>query len=132
MNIQISYGKKIPGAQDYSSESYHVTISQDLATDCDDGVLRQAMQALYELARQEVNERLGQAPVRAELQVPAFAPANGHVTRTRGARMQPSRTASSKQVTYLVGLANQSGLSFEGLERPLLTRTSRSLAEAST
>jgi hypothetical protein len=131
-SIQVSYGRKQPGPQEYSSESLHITIVQDLGTDgVEDADLRHLIEHLHELLKQEVDQRLGVHPPRPQLQPPSFPPdrdrrvsvpsngegngnGNGGYPRYGNGQRGP-QPASQKQVNFLLGLAAQSGMSFDQL-----------------
>ena len=121
--ITITYGRKQPSSQEYSSENLSITLTQELGAEpVDDSDLRAAIDSIYQLLRNEVERRLASPSSRSPN-------ANGNAAFGKlPANLQsrpalptgfPKRngepTATSKQVNYLLGLAAQRGLSFDGL-----------------
>ena len=125
MKIEITYGRKVPGQQEYSSESLQVTVVNDLGEDAlEDGEVRGAIHALYELVKTEVDEKL---PVQRQHGPRPQLPANGG--RFNGSRsfgnQNGGRKASPKQVNYLLSLANQNAVSFDQLGQFLEEQTGK-------
>ena len=84
MNITVTYGRKVPGQQEYSSESLNITIANDLGEDVlEDGEVRGAIHSLYELVKGEVDEKL---PVRRLQGQRPQLPTNGNGNRFNGNR----------------------------------------------
>ncbi|MBI5851757.1 MAG: hypothetical protein HZB39_12135 [Planctomycetes bacterium] len=121
--ITITYGRKQPSSQEYSSENLSITLTQELGAEpVDDSDLRGAIDSIYQLLRNEVERRLSPSSSRSQ-----------HTNGSNGLGSLPQPTqsrasfpnsfskrngepsASPKQVNYLLGLAAQRGLSFDGL-----------------
>ena len=122
--ITITYGRKVPGAQDYSSESLHVSLTQGLGDEpLQDNELRDVVDTLHRLVKEEVDKRLpAELPPRPQLpmrEAPGFRgsppPFGGSRPRSQAGNGRDDRRASPKQVSYLQGLANQRGLGLDEL-----------------
>ena len=151
-SITITYGRKVPGSQEYSSESLQITLTQDLGVETVEASdIRTAITALYGLVKEEVDKKLPVAPPqlapRPQLpplpsghgaptgptpgfgqsnQLPHNQPnGNGNRFRAYGHNGNGNRPASPKQVNYMLGLANQRGLTFESLGQFLQEMTGK-------
>ena len=125
--ITITYGRKQPGSREYSSENLTITLSQELGENgVEDSEIRSSIDAIYHLLREEVERRLT-----GTSQTSVRLPDNGHrggspspfgsgASFGNGSqRRQVEQKASQKQVSYLLALAAQQGLSFVDLGRLL-------------
>jgi len=121
-SITITYGRKIPGQQQFSSESLQVTIVQDMGEhETEDAEIRTAIEAIYQLVKAEVDKRMQPLGVRPQLPVKSNGNSgDGHYSNGSNgdrfsSRQNGTRKASNKQVSFLLSLANQRGVDFETL-----------------
>ena len=110
LKLNASYAKKVPAEEEYSSQSYHASIEVELP----DGLSGEALQAriheTFELVRSSVEAELhGKTPVNYGGRPAAGAPRNGSQRSRSGAR-QNEAPASPKQLSYLLDLARQRGI----------------------
>ena len=90
-SITITYGRKIPGQQDYSSESLQITLVQDLGEhECEDAEIRTAIDAIYQLVKQEDDQRMQPLGVRPQL------PIRGNSQPRTGDRFQNRQNGNRK------------------------------------
>ena len=110
LKLNASYSKKVPAGEEYSSQSYHASVEVELP----DGLSGEALQAriheTFDLVRNSVEAELH------EKNACAYRDSSGQNTpKNRG---QGNRTgghkndipASSKQLSYLLDLARQRGV----------------------
>lgn len=106
IKINAGFTKKIPGAQDYSSEGVHVTLEMELpdAYLGNKPALQEQIQDLITEARDQVEQQLGDNSP----QLPFESPITPNQTNTNG-RFQaaPSRPASNKQLNFILSLAKR-------------------------
>ena len=138
-SITVTYGRKIPGPQDYSSESLHITLVQDLGEQSEEGEIHSIIDALFETIKQEVDQKLRSTNGRPQLpnqnrfrngpSTNRFANRNSDNGNRKASNKQVSytrnRKASTKQVSYLLSLANQRGVGFEDLGALLQDETGK-------
>jgi len=140
--ITVTYGRKQPGPQEYSSESLTLSITRDLGPEVvQDQEIQAAIESLFQMLKHEVDRRLpapsAVLPPRPQLP-PAIQPmpamaisganANGQGGRLRsygGNSNGNGRHASPKQVQYLLSLANQRGVGFDSLAEFLQGQTGK-------
>lgn len=106
IKINAGFTKKIPGAQDYSSEGVHVTLEMELpdAYLGNKPALQEQIQDLITEARDQVEQQLGDGSP----QLPFESTISPNQTNTNG-RFQaaPPRPASNKQLNFLLSLAKR-------------------------
>lgn len=103
LKISASYSKKVPGAEQYSSEGYMVSIEAECPNNLleDPRGLQQQMDSLFAEARSQVDQQIsGEGPDRVSR--PQLANGNGNGR----SHSQPSR-ASNRQINYAVSLAKR-------------------------
>ena len=100
LKIAASYSKKVPGAQEYSSEGFLVSLEAEVpeALLGDPGALQGRIQGLFQEARGQV-----EAQVRGSNGSPAGRP---QAASGNGWNREP-RPASPKQIQYLLSLAKR-------------------------
>ena len=110
LKLNASYSKKVPAGEEYSSQSYHASVEVELP----DGLSGEALQAriheTFDLVRNSVEaERHGNVPRNCE----GYPVAEERKTAPQGNRAagrQNDVPASSKQLSYLLDLARQRGV----------------------
>ena len=106
IKINAGFTKKIPGAQDYSSEGVHVTLEMELpdAYLSNKPALQEQIQDLITEARDQVEQQLdGNAQ-----QLPYESPITPLQPNNNGRfPAAPSRPASNKQLNFLLSLAKR-------------------------
>ena len=124
MKLAITHSKKVPGAEDYSSEGFSCSLELEVPDRevQDPQTLRAYLGQLYDEARQAVEEQVRSVPRRNG--TPASQPTgifgrqgndpNGSRPATGGNGPQ---TATSKQVNYLISLGARNKLDFPTLQR---------------
>ena len=110
LKLNASYSKKVPAGEEYSSQSYHASVEVELP----DGLSGEALQAriheTFDLVRNSVEAELhGNVPRNCE----GYAAAEERKTAPQGNRAagrQNDVPASPKQLSYLLDLARQRGV----------------------
>ena len=110
LKLNASYSKKVPAGEEYSSQSYHASVEVELP----DGLSGEALQAriheTFDLVRNSVEAELhGNVPRNCE----GYPVAEERKTAPQGNRAagrQNDVPASPKQLSYLLDLARQRGV----------------------
>ena len=110
LKLNASYSKKVPAGEEYSSQSFHASVEVELP----DGLSGEALQAriheTFDLVRNSVEAELhGNVPRNHE----GYPVAEERKTAPQGNRAagrQNDVPASSKQLSYLLDLARQRGV----------------------
>ena len=110
LKLNASYSKKVPAGEEYSSQSYHASVEVELP----DGLSGEALQAriheTFDLVRNSVEAELhGNVPRNHE----GYPVAEERKTAPQGNRAagrQNDVPASPKQLSYLLDLARQRGV----------------------
>ncbi len=110
LKLNASYSKKVPAGEEYSSQSYHASVEVELP----DGLSGEALQAriheTFDLVRNSVEAELhGKTSANYGGRPVAGTPRNGSQRSRSGAR-QNEAPASPKQLSYLLDLARQRGI----------------------
>jgi len=103
LKLTASYSKKVPGAEQYSSEGYHVSIEAECPQSLleDPASLQDQVQSLFAEARSQVDQQIsGEVPERGGR--PQLVNGNGNGR----SHSQPSR-ASNRQISYAASLAKR-------------------------
>ena len=110
LKLNASYSKKVPAGEEYSSQSYHASVEVELP----DGLSGEALQAriheTFDLVRNSVEAELHGNDPRSYDTYPA---SNGSKNTPQGRRTgdrQSDGPASPKQLSYLLDLARQRGI----------------------
>ncbi len=110
LKLNASYSKKVPAGEEYSSQSYHASVEVELP----DGLSGEALQAriheTFDLVRNSVEAELHGNDPRSYDTYPA---SNGSKNTPQGRRTgdrQSDGPASPKQLSYLLDLARQRGV----------------------
>ena len=110
LKLNASYSKKVPAGEEYSSQSFHASVEVELP----DGLTQEQLQAriheTFDLVRNSVEAELhGNVPRNHEGY--PFAEERKTVQQgNRAAGRQNDVPASSKQLSYLLDLARQRGV----------------------
>ena len=110
LKLNASYSKKVPAGEEYSSQSFHASVEVELP----DGLSGEALQAriheTFDLVRNSVEAELHGNDLRNYGTYPASnGPKNTPKGRRTGDR-QNDAPASPKQLSYLLDLARQRGI----------------------
>ena len=107
LKLNASYSKKVPAEGEYSSQSYHASVEVELPDGLTSDQLNDKIHETFALVRDSVEAELhGNTPVRTP------APQNN----TPGPQSRPAQSrggvipASPKQISYLLSLARQRGV----------------------
>jgi len=143
LKLNASYGKKVPAETEYSSQSYHCQIEQELPDGLTLEQLQERIHATFAVVRQAVETELHGAkatqqntasqsvslpqPVMPPITQPAPAnhatqpasvPANHNASAPPPYQenvTRPSSQASSKQINYLLSLAKRAGWTVQNI-----------------
>ena len=110
LKLNASYSKKVPAGEEYSSQSFHASVEVELP----DGLSGEALQAriheTFDLVRNSVEAELhGNIPHNHE-EYPVAEERKTAPQGNRAAGRQNDVPASSKQLSYLLDLARQRGV----------------------
>ena len=107
LKLNASFSKKVPAAEQFSSQSYHCSVEVELSDAATPEQLQAKIHDTFALVRDAVESELHGKPVaKAE---PAAQPAKGEPAKPDTAK------ASNKQVKYLLDLAKGKGLTLTAL-----------------
>ena len=110
LKLNASYSKKVPAGEEYSSQSYHASVEVELPDGLTQDQLQSRIHETFDLVRNSVEAELhGNVPRNHE----GYPVAEEHKTAPQGNRAagrQNDVPASSKQLSYLLDLARQRGV----------------------
>ena len=110
LKLNASYSKKVPAGEEYSSQSYHASVEVELPDGLSPDQLQTRIHETFDLVRNSVEAELhGKTPANHGGHPAAGAPRNGSQRNRSGAR-QNDAPASPKQLSYLLDLARQRGI----------------------
>ena len=110
LKLNASYSKKVPAGEEYSSQSYHASVEVELPDGLSPNQLQARIHETFDLVRNSVEAELhGKTPANHGGHPAAGAPRNGSQRNRSGAR-QNDAPASPKQLSYLLDLARQRGI----------------------
>jgi len=123
MKLAITHSKKIPGAEDYSSEGFSCSLEVEIPEESgrDANAVQGWLRELYAQAKTSVEEQIQSVPRRngngsgGQNAAGVFnRPDNGgrHAPRGNG-----GQTASPKQISFLVSLGARNRMTFADLQR---------------
>ena len=129
LKLNASYSKKVPAGEEYSSQSYHASVEVELP----DGLSGEALQAriheTFDLVRNSVEAELhGNVPRNHEGYPPAEERKNAP-QGNRAAGRQNDVPASPKQLSYLLDLARQRGVTPQQIAAQLRQLSKRQCSE---
>ena len=106
LKLNASYSKKVPAEGEYSSQSYHASVEVELPDGLTSDQLNDKIHETFALVRDSVEAELhGNTPVRTS------APQNNPVPQSSPAQSRSGVIpASPKQISYLLSLARQRGV----------------------
>lgn len=99
----LSYSKKVPASEQYSSQGYHLSMEQELPDNLRQDELKAQIHATYDLVKQIVDEELSGKTKPVVTQ--AADQADGDVQ------------ASNAQIKFLTDLARQADIAFDDLNQ---------------
>lgn len=109
----INYSKKIPiPGQQFSSQSYHLSLETEISDGLDDDVIRQRIHETFELVKSTVEEELQGSNKQKQLQKPSEpskASAPTPVPKPAEKVSDPGK-ASNAQIKYICDLSQQKGM----------------------
>ena len=110
LKLNASYSKKVPAGEEYSSQSYHASVEVELPDGLTQDQLQARIHETFDLVRNSVEAELhGNVPRNHE----GYPVAEEHKNAPQGNRAagrQNDVPASSKQLSYLLDLARQRGV----------------------
>ena len=110
LKLNASYSKKVPAGEEYSSQSFHASVEVELP----DGLSGEALQAriheTFDLVRNSVEAELHGNVPRNHEGYPAAEECKTAPQGNRTAARQNDVPASPKQLSYLLDLARQRGI----------------------
>ena len=110
LKLNASYSKKVPAGEEYSSQSYHASVEVELQDGLSPDQLQTRIHETFDLVRNSVEAELhGKTPSNYGGRPTAGALRNGSQRSRSGAR-QNEAPASPKQLSYLLDLARQRGI----------------------
>ena len=125
LKLNASYSKKVPADTEYSSQSYHASIECELPDGLSQQQLQERIHSTFELVRQSVEAELHGIPSQQAVTNPAVnQPIPQRVQQPQQQQPQPQAQrravhnnvpASSKQINFLLNLANRAGWSVQNL-----------------
>ena len=114
LKLNASYSKKVPTAEQFSSQSYHCSVEVELSDAATPEQLKAKIHDTFALVRDAVESELHGKP--ATKPEPATQPAKPEPAKPDTAK------ASNKQVKYLLDLAKGKGLTLSALNARVLDR----------
>ena len=110
LKLNASYSKKVPAGEEYSSQSYHASVEVELPDGLTQEQLQSRIHETFDLVRNSVEAELhGNVPRNCE----GYPVAEERKTAPQGNRAAARLNdvpASSKQLSYLLDLARQRGV----------------------
>ena len=110
LKLNASYSKKIPAGEEYSSQSFHASVEVELPDGLTQEQLQSRIHETFDLVRNSVEAELhGNVPRNCE----GYPVAEERKTAPQGNRAAARLNdvpASSKQLSYLLDLARQRGV----------------------
>ena len=110
LKLNASYSKKVPAGEEYSSQSYHASVEVELPDGLTQELLQARIHETFDLVRNSVEAELhGNVPRNHE----GYPVAEERKTAPQGNRAagrQNDVPASPKQLSYLLDLARQRGV----------------------
>ena len=116
LKINVSFSKKIPGEEQYSSLSFHGSMEKELSDGLNAEQIQQAFHNSYQLleatVEQEIQNYKGKQTNPVQSAKPAYAiPAKPYQAPQSSAPQANQQQASQKQITFLNRLGAERGLS---------------------
>jgi len=123
LKLNASYSKKVPADTEYSSQSYHASIECELPDGLTQQQLQERIHSTFELVRQSVEAELHGIPSQQAATNPAVnqqqqqQPPQPQLQQPQAQRraVHNNVPASSKQINFLLNLANRAGWSVQNL-----------------
>ena len=125
IKINISFSKKVPGEEQFSSLSFHGSLEKELSDGLDANQIQQAFHNSYELLEKTIEQEIENYKGSAQraVKVPStpgktFSPAAPQtVAAPSVSPAQNSNVASQKQITFLNRLGAENGLSQQQIDQ---------------
>ena len=110
LKLNASYSKKVPAGEEYSGQSYHASVEVELPDGLTQDQLQARIHETFDLVRNSVEAELhGNDPRNYGTYPASNGPKNTPKGRRTGDR-QNDAPASPKQLSYLLDLARQRGI----------------------
>ena len=119
LKLNASFSKKIPAAEEYSSQSYHAAIEAELPDGLTPQQLQERIHGTFQLVRNSVEAELaGTSPAVAE------TPAPMPTTNATSPAQQPAQAtpASTKQINFLILLGKRMDMDISALDAEVQRR----------
>ena len=111
LKLNASYSKKVPAGEEYSSQSFHASVEVELPDGLTQEQLQSRIHETFDLVRNSVEAELHGNVPRNHEGYPAAEERKTALQGNRAAGRQNDVPASSKQLSYLLDLARQRGVS---------------------
>ena len=110
LKLNASYSKKVPAGEEYSSQSYHASVEVELPDGLTQDQLQSRIHETFDLVRNSVEAELHGNVPRNHEGYPAAEERKTAPQGNRAAGRQNDVPASPKQLSYLLDLARQRGI----------------------
>ena len=110
LKLNASYSKKVPAGEEYSSQSYHASVEVELPDGLTQDQLQSRIHETFDLVRNSVEAELHGNVPRNHKGYPVAEERKTVPQGNRAAGRQNDVPASSKQLSYLLDLARQRGV----------------------
>ena len=110
LKLNALYSKKVPAGEEYSSQSYHASVEVELPDGLTQDQLQARIHETFDLVRNSVEAELHGNVFRNCEGYPAAEECKTAPQGNRAAGRQNDVPASSKQLSYLLDLARQRGV----------------------
>ena len=110
LKLNASYSKKVPAGEEYSSQSFHASVEVELPDGLTQDQLQARIHETFDLVRNSVEAELHGNVTRNHEGYPAAEERKTVPQGNRAAGRQNDVPASPKQLSYLLDLARQRGV----------------------
>ena len=110
LKLNASYSKKVPAGEEYSSQSFHASVEVELPDGLTQDQLQARIHETFDLVRNSVEAELHGNVPRNHEGYPAAEERKTAPQGNRAAGRQNDVPASPKQLSYLLDLARQRGI----------------------
>ena len=110
LKLNAAYSKKVPAEGEYTSQSYHASIEVELPDGLSQDQLNKKIHATFAMVRESVEAELGENQANKTGGSKSNGEQNSSRQGSRAADAKSDTPASSKQISYLLSLANRRGI----------------------
>ena len=107
LKLNASYSKKVPAEGEYSSQSYHASIEVELPDGLSQEQLNGKIHETFAMVKESVEAELGN---KSTAVTGGNTPVNSTASSGQGKSQGAEVPASQKQISYLLSLAGQRGI----------------------